>query len=465
MTKQDTNDEQDVVETSGARSRDMGRKAAASAFLGSMVEYYDFFLFGTAAALVFGPQFFGPLGTTGGLLASFATFGVAYVARPLGAIVFGTLGDRLGRKKALTLALNMMGLSTFLIGFLPTYSAMGMLAPALLVIMRLFQGLSAGGEQAGSNALALEHAPTGKRGVYTSWSMQGTVFGSLLASLVFVAATSLPDDLFMSWGWRLPFFLAGPLMLIALYVRSQVAETESFVHVSSANDTSTLPLVAVFRDYWKALLRVIVCNFLSVVSTTLGVYALSFATGTAGVGANQFLLAGMGGSIVCLIAQPLWARLSDRVGRRPIMSGSLLLVAALWFPYFGAIASGNVLLIAGCVAVLMLAFSGANSVQASFYAEQFPAKVRYTGMAIGMQLGILLGGFTPAIQAALAGEGTGGWVGPAAFAAVMCLVAAAGAWSARETANASLDDLDTTYEPDATSSSKVLAQTDSSATG
>ncbi|MCT9872102.1 MFS transporter [Paenarthrobacter aurescens] len=427
----------------GNATESMGRKAAASAFLGSLVEYYDFFLFGTASALIFGPLFFAPLGPTGALLASFATFGVAYVTRPLGAVLFGTLGDKLGRKRALVWALNLMGIATFLVGCLPDYATAGIWAPIALVIMRLFQGLSAGGEQAGSNALSLEHAPAGKRGLYTSWSMQGTVAGALLSTLAFIAVTSLPHETLIGWAWRIPFLVAGPLALIALFVRARVDETHSFQHaVVDAGAAPKLPLLTVFKDYWKPLLRVIGANFLSVVSTTLGVFALSYATGTVGMAANVFLVSSLIGNLVALIFQPFWARVSDRFGRRPVMAGALVLVALMWFPYFGAINTGNPFLVAGTAALLMLVFSAANSVQASFYAEQFPAKVRYTGMAVGMQLGILLGGFTPAIQTALRGDGTTAWVGPACFAALMCLVAAACVWSSRETSRDSIDTLD-----------------------
>lgn len=424
-----------------AASTSMSRRAALSAFLGSTVEYYDFFLFGTASALVFGNLFFDPLGSAGGLLASLATFGVAYLARPLGAVVFGNLGDLIGRKRTLTLVLNIMGLSTFLIAFLPGYSTIGVLAPILLVILRLAQGLSAGGEQAGSNALSVEHAPEGRRGLYASWSMQGTVAGMVLSSVAFIAASSLPHELFVSWGWRVPFAAAGPLMAVALYVRSRIAEPASFTRTTPADRTS-LPVKDLITTHWRPLLRVVCCNLMSVISTTLSVYALSFATHTVGISARAFLFAGIIGNLVCLVLQPCWARLSDRVGRRPIMTGTLTMVAVLWVPYFAGIASGNICLVVASTVLLMLFFSGANGVQASFYTEQFPAAVRYTGTAVGMQLGILISGFTPLIQASLAGEGRNGWVAPAAFAAALCLIAAVSAWTARETSTVQLDRLD-----------------------
>lgn len=420
----------------------MAKRAALSALFGSTVEYFDFTLFATASALIFGQVFFAPLGTTGALLASFATFGVAYVARPAGALLFGSLGDRIGRKRTLMITLNLMGAATFLVGLLPGYATIGIAAPIILVILRLLQGLSAGGEQAGSNSLSLEHAPEGKRGLYTSWTMQGTALGTLLASVVFIMISSMEQSVLMSWGWRIPFLLSGPLMLISLYIRKGVDETDAFLETKEARNEAKVPVFEVFRNHWRSVLRVVGCSFLAVGGSTLSVYLLGYAVGTVKVPASQMLIASVVAGIVGLVAQPLWASLSDRVGRRPVFTGTMIAAAILWFPTFGIVSTGNFGLIVMILCVFALAASGANAVGASMYTEMFPTKVRYTGVAIGTQLGFLVAGFAPAIEQAIQGQGSGGWLPVAIFASACMLVAAVAGWSGKETKGMNLRKID-----------------------
>jgi MFS family permease len=422
----------------------MAKRASLSAFFGSTVEYYDFTLFATASALVFGPVFFGPLGTAGGILASFATFGVAYVARPFGAILFGGLGDRIGRKRTLMLTLNLMGIATLLVGLIPDYSVIGVAAPVLLVILRLLQGLSAGGEQAGSNALSLEHAPEKKRGLYTSWTMQGTSFGTLLASLAFIAVMAMPQDALLSWGWRIPFLISGPLLIVTYFIRKGVEETESFLDTKSLRLDAKVPLVEVFRGHWRAVLRVMACSLLAVAGSTMSVFLLGYATGTVQVPATTMLVVLVISGVVGLIAQPLWAVLSDRVGRRPVFIGAMVLTGAFWFPFFWIVSTGNVPLIFAAASVFGILGSGANAVGASMYTEMFPARVRYTGVAIGTQLGFVIAGFAPTIEAAIQGEGLTGWLPVAIFAAATALIAAFAAWTGKETRGVSLQQIDGT---------------------
>lgn len=430
---------QPVITKPGNR---MAKRAALSALFGSTVEYFDFTLFATASALIFGKVFFAPLGTTGALLASFATFGVAYVARPAGALLFGSLGDKIGRKRTLMMTLNLMGVSTFMVGLIPGYSTIGIAAPIILVVLRLLQGLSAGGEQAGSNSLSLEHAPKGKRGLYTSWTMQGTALGTLLASVVFILISSMEQSALLDWGWRIPFLLSGPLMLISLYIRKGVDETDAFLETKEARKDAKVPIAEVFRGHWRSVLRVIGCSFLAVGGSTMGVFLLGYATGTVKVPASQMLTASVIAGVVGLIAQPLWATLSDRVGRRPVFTGTLIAAAVMWFPTFGIVSTGNFGLIVLILCVFGVVASGANAVGASMYTEMFPTRVRYTGVAIGTQLGFLLAGFAPAIEQAIQGQGPTGWLPVAIFASVCMLIAAAAGWSGRETKSLDLNTID-----------------------
>ncbi len=430
-----------VLDAPVEKSDRMAKKAAISALVGSTVEYYDFTLFATASALVFAPVFFAPLGEFGGLLASFGTFGVAYVARPLGALIFGGLGDKLGRRNTLMWVLLLMGAATFLIGCLPSYGTIGIAAPIALVVLRLLQGLSAGGEQAGANSLSVEHAPDGKRGLYASWTMQGTSLGTLLGSVAFILITSLPKEVLLGGAWRIPFLVAGPLMLVALWIRKQVAETQAFADVKTETKEAAVPVAEVISQHLPALLRVMGCSLLAVSGSAVNVFGLAYATKTVGIAANVYLMLGIGIGVLGLIAQPLWARLSDRVGRRPVFAGSMLGAAAGMFLFFGALSTGNPYLYVPALLVMMLVATGANAVGASFYTEMFPTRVRYTGAALGTQLGFIIAGFAPAIMTAIQGPGKNGWVPVATFAAVCMMIAAASAWSAKETAKTDLNDL------------------------
>ena len=423
--------------------RRMGRRAALSALFGSTVEYFDFTLFATASALVFGTVFFAPLGPAGGLLASFATFGVAYVTRPLGAILFGTLGDRLGRKRTLMMTLLAMGTATFLIGCIPSFDTIGVAAPIILVILRLLQGLSAGGEQAGSNALSLEHAPTAKRGLYTSWTMQGTTLGTLLASLSFLAVSAPGVDVLLAWAWRIPFLMAGPLLLIVLFIRRGVDETQAFKEAKKNQVVDKFPLTTVLRQHWKSVLRVIACSLLAVGGSTFAVYVLGYATGTVKIPAGTMLYVPLVVGVAGLLSQPLWAALSDRVGRRVVFTGSMVATALGWLPYFWVVSTGNIpaIFIASFI-FFGIVGTGANAVGASMYAESFPTAVRFTGVAIGTQLGFLVAGFAPAIEASLQGSGHFGWVPVGIFAAITALISAAAGWAGRETRGVSLEELD-----------------------
>jgi MFS family permease len=427
-------------EPEGARTP---RKAALAAWIGSVLEYYDFFIYGTAAALVF-PSIFFPMGNdTVATIASLATFGVGYVARPVGAFFMGHIGDKFGRKRVLIATLIMMGVSTFAIGLLPTYSQVGLFAPGLLVALRLLQGLSASGEQAGANSMTLEHAPAGRRGYYSSFTLSGTQAGSIVANAVFLPlAAVLSKEQLLSWGWRIPFFLSVVVVVVGFIIRRTLDETPAFKEEAAHDEVPPLPLKILLRDHWLSVLRVVVAALVSVVSTIFGVYALSYATKNVGISSTAMLWVGICANVVALFAIPLWATLSDRIGRKPVFIGGALGSAVLIFVYLGAISSKNILFIFIAGIVLSgVVYSAANGVWPSFYGEMFTTQVRLSGMAIGTQIGFAIGGFSPSIAAAIEGKGSTGWLPVAILVAVACVLAAASAATARDNYNVPLKDL------------------------
>jgi len=410
------------------------KKAAFASWIGSAVEYYDFFIYGTAAALVFGKIFFPSVDPKLATVAAFATFGVGYITRPIGAFFMGHVGDKFGRKKVLTFTLLLMGLSTFLIGLLPTYNQVGMAAPILLVVLRLLQGLSAAGEQAGANSMTLEHAPAHRRAFYTSFTLSGTQMGFILATIVFLPISTLPEDQLLSWGWRVPFFLSAIVVAIGFWVRRTLPETPAFKEEAAANETVKLPVAVLFRDHTPAVLRVIFAALVSVVSTIFGIFVLSYAVNTIHLPRATMLGLLVCTNIVALGAIPLWAILSDRIGRKPVFIFGALGCAVLIWPTLWAISRGDLMLI--FIFGLLtsgIVYSASNAIWPSLYGEMFDTRVRLSGMAIGTQIGFALGGFAPSISAAIMGEGPNGWMPVAALTTATCVIAAISCLTARET--------------------------------
>ncbi len=393
-------------------------KAALAAWFGSALEYYDFAIYGTAAALVF-PYIFFPEGNdTAATVAAFATFGVAYVARPIGSFFLGHIGDRLGRKKVMIGTILLMGVSTFLVGCLPTYGQVGLLAPVLLVALRVLQGLSAAGEQAGANSMSFEHAPDDRRGFFTSFTLSGTQGGQILAPAVFLPlAAVLSDDQLRSVG------LADPVLDQRRGRRGRPghpppAGGDAGVR-GRRSEVDEVPRGAPGRavpDHWRGVLRVFFAAFIATVNTMFAVFALNFATSEdygIGISTPPMLWLAIVANLVAIAVIPFWARLSDRIGRKPVFVTGLIGSAVLVMAFLGAIAAGHVVLmfVLG-VALAGVVYSMPNAVWPATYAEYFPTSVRLSGMAVGTQFGFALAGFTPTIAGALMdGDADNWWQG------------------------------------------------------
>ncbi|GLH81930.1 MFS transporter [Bradyrhizobium sp. SSBR45G] len=420
----------------------LARRAALVSFVGSMLEYYDFFIYGTAAALIFPKVFFTNLDPATGTILALMSFGVGYIARPVGAVILGHFGDRIGRKTVLVFTLILMGGSTLAIGLLPDARMIGGAAPILLTLLRLLQGLSAAGEQSGSNSLTLEHSNSGRRAFFTSWTLTGTQAGAILATLVFIPIAALPEDQLLSWGWRVPFLLSFVVLVVAYLVRRTMPETPAFAEIKTSNAVARFPLVTLLREFWPDVLRVIVCALIATVSTVTAVFALGYATTKFGVPRSTMLWAGVLGNATALVTQPMWAILADRIGRKPVFIGGVLGCAVMIFPYFMAITTGDSTKIMLAAMILSgIIYAAPNAIWPSFYAEMFDTRVRYSGTAIGTQLGFLAAGFTPVISQSVLGDGPTGWMPVAIFIAIACVISAAAAATARETHTVGIEDL------------------------
>jgi MFS family permease len=408
------------------------RRAALAAWVGSALEYYDFFVYGSAAALVFGQVFFPRDRPATATLLALATFGVGYLARPLGAFLMGHLGDRFGRKKVLLLTLRLMGASTFAVGCLPTYDQVGIAAPMLLVFLRLCQGISVSGEQAGANTMTLEHSPPHRRAFFSSFTLSGTQAGLILATAVFLPIARLPESDLLAWGWRIPFWLSLLVVAAAHVIRRSLQESPVFAEQARHDEVAKLPLAVLFRDCKADLIRVVLCAQVAVGSTIVGVYVLSYAVHTLGLPRATMLWVIIASNIVALVAIPLWAILADRVGRKPVFMIGALGTGTLIFPFLWVLGERNVPMVFA-VAIMMSAVVAANGVWPAFYGEMFATRVRLSGMAIGTQIGFAFTGFGPMVAAALQGVGHDAWLPAALLVCAASTIAMMSAGTARET--------------------------------
>jgi metabolite-proton symporter len=384
------------------RATPIGRVVLAS-FIGTSIEWYDFFLYGTAAALVFNKLFFPQLDPFAGTMASFATYAVGFFARPLGGIVFGHYGDRVGRKSMLVITLMMMGVSTFLIGALPTYEHVGVLAPVALVVLRFIQGFGVGGEWGGAVLLAVEHGHHGRRGFYASSAQAGVPTGLLLANAAFAGASALPEEQFLSWGWRVPFLAGAVLLVLGLFIRLHILETPLFSQARAQQATSRTPLVDLLRKYPRNLLLAMGARFAeNACFYVFTVFIYTYASEQRGFSRDTVLQGVLIASAIQLFSIPAFAALSDRVGRRPVYLAGALFMGLFAFPFFWLVDSGHPLLIWLALVLGLTATAAMYGPQAAFFSELFGTSVRYSGASLGSQLAApLAGGLAPLIATAL----------------------------------------------------------------
>ncbi|MBN9177498.1 MAG: MHS family MFS transporter [Microbacterium sp.] len=417
------------------------KRSSLAGFIGSALEYYDMYIYASASALVFSRVFFPDMGATG-LLYSLGLYGVAYLARPLGGFLAGHLGDRFGRRNVMILTLLVMGVSTFLIGCLPSYDSVGVLAPTMLIVLRLCQGLSVGGELSGASSLTLEHAPADRRALYTSWAINGIWVGYILATLAFIGVAALPEEQLLAWGWRVPFWLSAAILIVGLIIRRTVRDTEAFTTEKELGTTAKVPLAEVLRTQPWDVVRVIFAAFLVVISTTVPVYGLTYATNIVHIPASTMLWAVIVGYVIALVTQPLLAHLSDRIGRKPVLIGGNLFGAAAVWLFFWAVGAANIpMIFVGVILCIAVGFAATNSVYPAFFSEMFNVRYRVTGMAVGLQLGLVLTGFSPVIIQAISSANGDAWWPAAAYTTVACVLSAIAVATARETYKTPLDEL------------------------
>jgi MFS family permease len=427
--------------------RSQARKATASGWIGSALEYYDFFIYAQAAALIF-PQLFFPSGNPKiAIVASLATYGVGYVARPIGAIVLGHWGDTHGRKNVLLLCMFLMGVSTMAVGFLPTYHSVGMLAPTMLVILRLIQGFAVAGEISGASSMILEHAPFGRRGYYASFTLQGVQAGQILAAAVFLPlAYFMSESTFNTWGWRIPFLLSAFVLVAGYIIRREVHETPAFAKEEDSGNVPKSPIIEAFRYNWGDMLRVVGCALMNVIPVVATIFGAAYAVQASyGIGFSKsvYLWIPVIGNIVAVLVIPFVGNLSDRIGRRlPIIVGALG-AGLLSFGYLYAISIRNVPL-AIVMSILMwgIVYQGYNAIFPSFFPELFPTRSRVSAMAIGQNIGTTITALLPALFAYVAPPGSNNiplTIGAITFG--ITVIAAVTAWSARENYRVKLSDL------------------------
>ncbi|MEK3857436.1 MFS transporter [Cytobacillus sp. FSL H8-0458] len=418
------------------------KKVLIASLIGSSIEWFDYFLYGTVAALVFNQMFFHSDDPAVGLMLAYASFALAFFIRPLGGVIFSHIGDKIGRKKTLVLTLSLMGGATVLMGFLPTYDNIGAAAPILLILLRLIQGIGLGGEWGGALLLAVEYAPKNRRGFFGSIPQMGVTIGMLLGTLALSIMTLLPEEAFLSWGWRVPFILSALLVFFGLWIRKGIDETPSFKKAQEKGEIAKIPFVETMRSHWK---EVLIAVGAKVVETApfyiFGTFIVSYATTQLGFSRTVTLNAVTIATIITTILIPIMGKLSDKIGRKKLYVGGTVLMMLYAFPYFWLVHQGSaVLLVVATILGLGIIWAPITAVLGTMFSEIFKSNVRYTGITLGYQIGAALaGGTAPLVATALLNAYDNSYVPVALYimlAAAISLIAIA---SVRDRSNQDLD--------------------------
>ncbi|MGA8962277.1 MAG: MFS transporter, partial [Pseudolabrys sp.] len=388
---------------SGGFGTSIGTIAFASA-IGTTIEWYDFFLFGVVTPLVFNKLFFPNFDPLVGTLLAYTTFFVGFISRPIGGIIFGHYGDRIGRKTVLVLTILIMGVATFLIGLLPTYASVGIWAPVMLLFLRIFQGIGIGGEWGGAVLMAVEHSPAGRRGFYGSWPQIGVPAGLLLSSGMVYLLSYLPEADFYSWGWRIAFLISAVLVAVGLYIRLKIMETPAFTRIQESNKLVHVPFFELWRTHGKNTLLGLGARYIEGVTFNIfGVFVVGYLAGTLGLPRQTALAGVMIASAIMIVMLPIYGNLSDKIGRRRMFGVAGILIGILSFPAFWLMQTKEPLMIWIAIAVpFAFVYPAVYGPQAALFSELFDTRVRYTGISFVYQFsGIYASGLTPIIATAL----------------------------------------------------------------
>jgi MFS transporter, MHS family, shikimate and dehydroshikimate transport protein len=379
------------------------RQVVTASLVGTTIEWYDFFIYGTAAALIFNQLFFPGSEPLAGTLLAFGTYAVGFAARPFGGIFCGHFGDKIGRKSMLVMTLIVMGIATFAIGLLPTHATIGVWAPLLLVALRFLQGFAVGGEWGGATLMAVEYAPPGRRGFYGAWPGMGIPAGLVLATAVFSIFQMLPEEQFLAWGWRAPFLLSIILVAVGLFIRLKILETPAFEQVRESGEVSNLPIVDVLQNYWRSILITMGAFFLLNGGFYIAItFMLTYGTQTVGVESSTMLTGVLIAACVQIVAIGFFGALSDRVGRRPVYLGGAIFLGLFSFPLFWMVNTGNAVVIWLALTIAVASLGAMYGPMGAFFSELFDTKVRYSGASLGYQLAsVFAGGLAPFIGVAL----------------------------------------------------------------
>ena len=424
------------------------RRVVTASMAGTVVEWYEFFLYASAATLVFGTVFFAQTGSAlDGIIAAFLTYAVGFIARPLGGIVFGHFGDKYGRKRLLQFSIILVGVATFLMGCLPTYAQIGVLAPILLVVLRFLQGFAVGGEWGGAVLLVAEHSPAKSRGFWASWPQAAVPVGNLLATLVlFVLSSTLSEQAFLDWGWRVAFWLSAVIVFVGWYIRTKITDAPIFLQMQAERDAAKAVSYGVFEVVKRYPRGVITAMGLRVAENILYYVVVTFSivylTQVVQEGTSNTLLLLVGAHVVHFIVIPLWGRLTDRVGRRPVYAFGAVAGATWAFFAFPMMDTGEPVVIWLAIALGLVFHAAMYASQPAIMAEMFPTRMRYSGVSLGYQVtSIFAGSLAPIIATSLLAQ-YGSSVPVAVYVAVACAITLVAVWAARETRGLDLREVD-----------------------